>query len=210
MACQIQDTFQYYNNALTGVPLQNQQILAVPAANFYRISITSAYRMIAQNPAITTAAYKYGIVATTSSSGVWSITLPYGASETLPATPDPTWMIIFPDGRIIQGVVPSVAGPITVNALLQTYAWTQIDAVYTQPLTPGALAEGVATITADTTAAIVFATAFASTPRIQLTASLDTVTSAAVTANYSSLSNTGFTINMGGTFTGTVCWSARL
>jgi len=210
MACQIQDTFQYYNNALAGVPLQNQQILAVPAANFYRISISSTYRMIAQNPAITTAAYKYGIVATTSSSGVWSITLPYGASETLPATPDPTWMIIFPDGRIIQGVVPSVAGPITVNSLLQTYSWTQIDAVYTQPLTPGALAEGVATITADTSAAIVFATAFASAPRIQVSASLDSDTSAVVAVGYSSVSTTGFTSNMGGTFTGTVCWSARL
>lgn len=210
MSCQIQDTFQYYSNALVGVPLQNQQILAVPAANFYRISITSTYRMIAQNPAITTAAYKYGIVASTSSAGVWSITLPYGSGETLPATPDPTWMIIFPDGRIIQGVVPSVAGPITVNSLLQTYSWTQLDAVYTQPLTPGALAEGVATITADTTATIVFATAFASAPRVTVSASLDSVTSGVVPVAFSAVSTSGFTINMGGTFTGTVNWSARL
>lgn len=210
MACQIQDTFQYYNNALTGVPLQNQQILAVPAANFFRISISSVYRMIAQNPNITTAAYKYGIVASTNSSGIWSITLPYGASETLPATPDPEWFLIFPDGRIIKGVVPSVAGPITVNALLQTYSWTQVDAIYTAPLTPGALAEGVATITADIVATIVFATAFASVPRIQVSASLDSVTNSVVAVGYSAESTTGFTINMGGTFTGTVCWSARL
>ncbi len=209
-SCQIADIFQYYSSSLVGVPLQSQQILAVPAANFYRITVSAAYRMMAQNPNITSAAYKYGIVTSTASNGTWSVSLPYGVGSTLPDSPEPEWMIVFPDGRIIKGVVPSVAGPVTVNDLLATYSWTQIDAIYTQPLTPGELAEGVATITADDTATIVFASPFVSTPRIQLTSSLDSVTSAVVTVNYTSASSTGFTIKLGGISTCTVNWSARL
>lgn len=211
MPCLIEDYLYYYSNALSAVALANQLVLAVPAAVYYRLSISGTYRILGQNPNITTAAYKFGIVAMTDAAGQYSITLPYGASETKPTTPSPKWSLVFPDGRIITGVVPADAGPLTIDALMSTYSWVDSNAVFVEPVTAGRLARGSASFSAARTATIVFTSSFAaSTYTIKLTPSLDSVTNQVPEVGYSSKSTTGFVINVSDAFSGTVDWEAVL
>ncbi len=212
MPCTITDYLSYYSSSLTAQGLQNQQVIAVPGSNGYRIKVSSAFRLLAQNPAVASMALKLGLVATTDSTGLWSLTLPYGDStETHPATPSPQWSIVLPDGRVFTGVVPSVAGPLALDDLIGSNGWVLNTQVYVAAVTPGTLARGIATITGTDSATVNFASNFASSAYIlKLTASLDSVTGAAVVPNYTNKSASGFTISMGGTYTGTVDWEASL
>jgi uncharacterized membrane protein YeiH len=187
-------------------------VLAVPAADFYRLSISGSYRILNVNPNITTSASKFGIVAVTDAAGLFSITLPYGASETHPTSPAPQWSIALPDGRVITGVVPSVAGPLTLDDLIQTYDWVLNTSIYVAPVTPGTLARGTVTFTASDAENVVFVGfAFASANYIiTLTPSVDTDTGDPPAVAWSSKTTTGFTINTSGTFTGSVDWRAEL
>lgn len=210
MPCVITDFYQYYDNTLTPVPLPNQTIIAVPSADFMRIPISAVPRILGVNPDITNNALRFGIVATTDNTGEFSFTLPYGA-DTLPDLPVQKWTLLFPDGRMVTGEVPSVAGPLTINTLISTYDWVWSSSVYVAPTTAGQLARGSATITADTTASVVFVAPFASTSYvIKLTCSVDSVTGDTMTANYSNKTTTGFDIETAGEFTGTVDWEASL
>jgi len=212
MSCTITDNLYYYSSALAGQALTNRQVIAVPSADFYRISIGGNYRTLGVNPNITTAAYKLGIVATTDSAGQFTLVLPYGATESLPASPVMKWTIVLPDGRQIYGTVPSVAGPLTLNDLLTTHGWAFTTSTYVAPVTPGTLARGTATFTAASTFDVVFAGApFASAAYgIRLTPSIDTNTSEPPAVGWSSKTTTGFTINVSGVFTGSVDWEAVL
>ena len=210
MPCVITDFYQYYDNTLTPVPRPNETIIAVPSADFMRIPISAVPRILGVNPDITNNALRFGIVATTDNTGEFSFTLPYGA-DTLPDLPVQKWTLLFPDGRMVTGAVPSVAGPLTINTLISTYDWVWSSSVYVAPTTAGQLARGSATITADTTASVVFVAPFASTSYvIKLTCSVDSVTGDTMTANYSNKTTTGFDIETAGEFTGTVDWEASL
>lgn len=210
MPCVITDFYQYYDNTLTPVPRPNETIIAVPSADFMRIPISAVPRILGVNPDITNTALRFGIVATTDNAGEFSFTLPY-AADTLPDSPLQKWTILFPDGRMVSGAVPSVAGPLTINTLISTYDWVWSSSVYAAPTTAGQLARGSATITADTTASVVFVAPFASTSYvIKLTCSVDSVTGDTMTANYSNKTTTGFDIKTAGEFTGTVDWEASL
>lgn len=210
MPCVITDLYQYYDNTLTPVPLPSQTILAIPSADYMRIPVSAVPRILGVNPDITNTALRFGIVATTDNTGEFSFTLPY-AADTLPDSPLQKWTILFPDGRMVSGAVPSVAGPLTINDLIASYDWAWSASVHVAPVTQGQLARGSATITADTTASVVFVAPFASTSYvIKLTCSVDSVTGDTMTANYSNKTTTGFDIKTAGEFTGTVDWEASL
>lgn len=210
MPCVITDFYQYYDNTLTPVPRPNETIIAVPSADYMRIPVSAVPRILGVNPDIPNNALRFGIVATTDNTGEFSFTLPYGA-DTLPDSPVQKWTLLFPDGRMVTGEVPSVAGPLTINTLISTYDWVWSSSVYVAPTTAGQLARGSATITADTTASVVFVAPFSSTSYvIKLTCSVDSVTGDTMTANYSNKTTTGFDIETAGEFTGTVDWEASL
>lgn len=212
MPCLIEDYLYYYNNSLTPVALAQRQVLAAPAADFYRLSISGSYRILNVNPNITSSASKFGIMAVTDAAGLFSITLPYGASETHPTSPSPQWSIVLPDGRVLTGVVPSVAGPLTLDDLIQTYDWGFNTSIYVAPVTPGTLARGTVTFTASESESVVFVGfAFASANYIiTLTPSIDTDTEDPPVVAWSAKTTTGFTINASGSFTGSVDWRAEL
>lgn len=210
MPCLITDNYQYYDNLLTPVPLPSQTILAIPSADYMRIPISAVPRLLGVNPDITALALRYGIVAITDGTGEFNFTLPY-AADTLPASPVPEWTLLFPDGRMFTGAVPSVAGPLTVNDLIESHGWVPSNSVYVSPVTPGQLARGSAPISAGTTATVTFVSPFASNAYvITLTCSIDSVTGDTMTANYDNKTTTGFDIITAGEFTGTVDWEARL
>lgn len=211
MPCVITDKLQYYASDLTPQPLANQQVLAVPGGDFYRVKVSSVYRLLALNPDITSAPYKFGISALTDSNGEFSITLPYASAETHPTLPTPQWSLVLPDGRIVTGSVPSDPGPFVIDTLIVTYGWVVSDAIYVAPTTAGRLARGTVTFSGATTATVLFAPAFAaSTYQIKLTPSLDSVTSQVPEVAWSSKATSGFVINVSDSFTGSVDWEAVL
>lgn len=211
MPCQISDYLYYYSSALTPVALANQTIVAVPGADFYRLDVGGDYRLLGVNPNIPSSALKFGIAATTDAAGLWSITLPYGAGETHPASPEPQWSIVFPDGRVASGVVPSAAGPVSIDDLLTSYGWTLNSAVYVAPATQGALARGTAVFSAATTATILLdPPMLTSAYGIRLAASVDSVTGEVPVVGWSAKTTTGFQINTSGSFSGSVDWEAVL
>jgi hypothetical protein len=212
MPCLIEDKLYAYGNDLTPQPLGNQQIFAVPTANTVRILVAGKYRILSVNPNITTAAFNEGIVATTDASGQFSFSIPYGATETKPINPDATWSLVFPDGKVLTGEVPTVAGPLLIDDLITTYnwAWTQ-GVVYTPPAS-GVEARGSAVFTAMTSVSVVFLIPMVSAAyEITLGISEDS-TSPGFAPNYfwSNKTTTGFTINTSVTFTGFVDWNAKL
>ena len=210
MPCLITDFLQYYSNELVPVALEGQRIIAIPSSDFMRIPITSVPRILGVNPDIENVALRFGIIATTDNTGAFSFTLPY-AADTLPASPVQEWSLLFPDGRVCSGAVPSIAGPVTLNTLILTYGWRFNTSVYVAPVTAGTLARGVATITADTTATVLFVAPFSSTAYvIKLTCSLDDTTGDTMTASYTNKTTAGFDIVTAGEFTGTVDWEASL
>ena len=212
MPCQILDRLGYMAPDGTFVPLEGQQIVAVPGSNTYRVSYAGNYRpLIGLNPLVTSAALKHGVVAQTDPVGEYSFTLPYSATETNPSTPTPVWSLVFPDGSIATGPVPSVAGPITVDELLGSHSWVWASQVYVAPVTAGTFAKGTATFSASSSATIVFAAPFVTNAyQIELTPSTDSNDGTIPRVAWGTKTTTGFVINTDGSFTGSVDWSAQL
>ncbi len=209
MPCTITDNLQFYTNANVAVPLAGQIVLAVPSSNTTFELVGGSYRFLSINPAITTAPYFYGRTSTTDSSGTFTFVLPY-ASESHPSSPAQEWNIVLPDGRIVTGQVPAVAGPLLIDDLVTTYGWVWTsDAVIVNPGN-GVFAKGSAPFSAQDNIVINFTTPFTTaTYEITLTPSLDSVTDSIPTVAYSSKSMNGFTINTSGEFTGFVDWVAQ-
>lgn len=211
MPCNITDKLTYYAPDLTPQPLANQQVLAVPGGDFYRIKVSGVYRMLSLNPDITSSGFKFGISTLTDSNGEFSLSLPYAATETHPTQPTPQWSLVLPDGRIISGVVPSDTGPLVIDTLITTYGWVVNDAVYVAPVTAGRLARGTASFSGAKTATVLLEPPFAaSSYQIKLTPSLDSVTGQVAEVAWSSKSTSGFTINVSDSFSGSVDWEATL
>lgn len=77
------------------------------------VSLTLSHTLPARLPSVQT-----------SIGGVFTFTLPW-PSEFDPVTT--TWAITMPDGSVWTGFVPEgVAGPVTMNQLKNTYAWTAV------------------------------------------------------------------------------------
>lgn len=212
MSCTITDYLYYYSSTLTGQALINQQVWAIPGANYYRIKVAGSFRTLNVNPDQTSLPLRFGIVATTDSNGQFSLTLPYGDStETHPASPEPRWSMLLPDGRVLTGIVPSVAGPLTLDDLLSSYGWSVSSAVYVAQATPGAIARGTASFSNSNSASILFAVPFAANSYIiKLTPSLDSVTNELPVVAYAAKTATGFDIKLSDAFNGTVDWEAAL
>lgn len=212
MSCQIQDFLYAYQNTLTPIPLPGRQVYAVPSSDQLRILVSGGYRILSDNPNITSALYQKGIVANTDIVGQFSITLPYGATETKPSNPDKEWSLVFPDGRILSGVVPTVAGPLSIDDLITSYSWVWTSvAAYTPPAS-GVESRGTATFVSSQMANIIFLTPMIlSSYQIELSISEDAnIPGTAPSYFWSNKTTTGFTINTGTPFTGSIDWVAKL
>lgn len=211
--CQITDKWGYRTGASSGAVtgLQNQIIQAFPDANNHRFTDSGGqYRITAQNPNITTPALQQGITVQTDSGGNFTLYLPQQGSSK-PTSPVPQWSIQFPDGKILTGAVPNVAGPLFIDDLITTYSWTWANVVYTAPTAPGVLVRGTAVFTAASLATVLFSAPFAAaTYNIKLSASVDSVTGNVPSVGWSAKATSGFTINAVGVFTGSVDWEAVL
>lgn len=213
MPAQLQDTYSYRAPDGSLVGLENQQVIAVPSSRTLTTDVGGTfYPLNVPNPNISgSAALKYGVLATTDSSGVWSITLPYGATETHPATPAARWSLVFPDGSVLSGVVPSDAGPLSVDDLVETYEWVWASQVYVAPVTAGTYAKGTVSFSASSTASVVFLTPFADNSyTVELTPSVDSLDGTIPRVAWSNKTTTGFDIALDGSATCSVDWSAQL
>lgn len=194
----------YRTAAGTTTGLPDQVLYAVPDLNTRRYDASGTYHPLSVNPNIDTVAYRFGVRAVTDAAGQFQFVLPYGATATKPTSPAAVWSIIYPDGRVLSGTVPSAAA-VTIDDLETTYSWTWSSSVYVAPVTPGTLTRGSKTFTASASEAVVFSTAFASAAyNIKLSASVDSGTGTVPTVGWSSKSTTGFTIVATGIYTGTV------
>lgn len=214
MPCIISDAVGYRNPDGTFTGLPGQQVLAVPSSPNLTTDVGGTwYPLNGLNPNVTgSLVYKYGTVATTDASGVWSITLPYGATETHPAIPEAKWSLVFPDGSILTGSVPSTAGPVTVDDLIGSYGWVWAAQIYIAPVTAGTFAKGTATFSLSGTATIVFLTPFVdNTYQIELTPSVDTVDGTIPRVAWANKTTTGFDVVLDTTgYSGSVDWEAQL
>lgn len=212
MSCAITDYLYFFDANLAPQALANQQIWAIPGADYYRIKVGGAFRIVNVNPEQVSPPLRYGVVTTTDAAGLFSLTLPYGdSSETHPASPEPKWSLLLPDGRVLTGIVPAVAGPLTLDDLLSTYGWVISSAVYVAQNAQGALARGTAMFTASSSATVLFTFPFAAaTYVVKLTPSLDTNTNDLPVVGYTNKTTTGFEIKLSDAFTGTVDWEAAL
>lgn len=208
--CTITDKVGYFAADGSFVGSQSQTVYAVPDASWRTVDVSGTYRPLGINPVITTAAYQRGRYSITDSTGQFSFALPYPTSEH-PASPAATWTIVLPSGDMWSGAVPAVAGPLTLDDLRLTYSWTQVNAVYVAPVTPGTLARGTATFSAATSATVVFGTAFAAnTYSIKLSPSVDSSTGNVPVMAWDSKTTTGFSIVSSGVVTCSCDWEAVL
>jgi len=208
MPCTITDKLQYYTSSNTAAGLSGLTMLAVPSSNTIFELIGGSYRLFSKG-IITTDAYSYGRTTLTDGTGTFTFVLPY-STETHPLSPPLIWNLIFPDGRILSGVVPAVAGPLLLDDLVTTYSWVwTAAATYLSPGN-GVFAKGSAPFSAQESLVINFTTPFtSSTYEITLTPSIDTVTSAIPVTGYSNKTMNGFTINTSGTYSGAIDWVAQ-
>ena len=215
MSCTISDVYGYRDltGALVGVG--SQTVLAVPQTPNQFISDAGTWRpgngvnpLIVGNPT-----FRYGELTQTDGTGAWSLVLPYAATETFPADPPPRWTLVFPDGSLLTGSVPSVAGPIKVRDLVVTYGWAWASQVYVAPVTQGSYAKGTAVFTGGgTDVAIVFATQFVDSSYIVThSPGLDTNNGSIPQVGHSNKATAGFTLSVSDpSFVGQVDWEAKL
>lgn len=198
MPAQIQDSYGYRAPDGTFVGLPGQQIIAVPSSPNLTVDYAGTWRPLnGLNPNVVgSPVFKYGTVATTDASGMWSITLPYADPETHPSTPPARWSLVFPDGSVLSGVVPSDAGPLAVDALVADHGWTWASQVYVAPVTAGVFAKGTAVFSGGSaTATIVFLSPFVlNTYQLTLGPSTDTVDGTIPRVAWADKTTTGFTI----------------
>lgn len=215
MPAQLQDTYSYRAPDGSVVGLENQQILAIPSSPNLTTDVGGTfYPLNARNPNISGAAsFRYGVLATTNSSGVWSITLPYGATETHPSTPLAKWTLVFPDGSLLTGVVPSDAGPLSVDDLIEDHGWAWASQIYVAPVTAGVFAKGTVSFSGGSaTASVVFLSPFVSNAyQVELTPSVDSNDGTIPRVAWSDKTTTGMTVNVDSeNYVGSVDWEAQL
>jgi hypothetical protein len=213
MPCDIKISVGYRTNTGSFTGLPNLSVIAVPSANTQTYSYAGTWREnVVSNPGIVgNAALNHGQIAVTDVNGECTHTLPYSSGETHPASPEARWSLLFPDGQILSGEVPSVAGPLRVDDLVQTYGWSWSSSVYVAPVTPGTLARGIASFTgASSSVTILFSSPFVSSGYgLKLAPSYDAATEPKV--YYSNKSATGFDIVVSDSaYVGTVDWEATL
>lgn len=215
MSTDLSDVYGYRSpgGILVGIP--GAQIFAVPADPLVTVSYAGTWRPLnGLNPNVFSGGpLRYGVVIVTDPTGAWSVTLPSSTTEVSPAAPALVWNLIFPDGSILSGTVPDVAGPLDLKTLVLTYGWRWASKIYVAPVTPGTLARGTATFAGGAaTAAIIFAAPFAdSTYGIKLTPSADLGDGTIPRVAWMNKSKTGFTITTDtGAFSGYVDWEAAL
>lgn len=216
MACEIADQLGYRSAAGTFTGLVGQPILAVPSSPLLTVDYAGTWRPLnGINPNITGGSpYQYGVSTTTGGSGAWSLTLPYGATETEPASPLAKWTILFPDQNAISGVVPDDPGPLSVRDLIADWGWTWAANVYVAPVTSGTFAKGTAVFSGGSaTATILFVGgAFAAnTYTLTFGPSVDTNDGSIPRPGWSSKTTTGFQLAVDSAdFVGSVDWEAKL
>ena len=215
--CEITDQIGYWSSAGTFVGAVGALVYAVPDLSSRRYPDGGGtFRTQGINPNIQgNVAFQLGRVAATITDGVFTFALPYGSAGTHPGTPTPRWTIVLPDGKMLTGVVPDLAGPFTLDDLATATgtgvaAWQWANEVYVAPRTPGTLARGSAPFSGASSYAVIFTSPFAALPYLKLTASTDSISGQIPEVAYSSKSTSGFTINVSDTFTGSVDWEAIL
>lgn len=212
--CTITDQYGYLAADGTFVPLPGQQIFAVPDSNERRFDFSGTYRLLAPNPDIRSEAYRFGTVATTDAGGEYTFVLQDASTSTHETSPLAKWNIILPDGRIVTGEIPAVAGPITVDDLIESHDWVITSHAEVLAPTSGVEAFGVETFSGQDSKTVTFAGSGMANNgyTIELTASADTGTGELVQVAYdeSSVSTSGFDIVMADVFTGTVRWRVKL
>lgn len=216
MSCTLTDVYGYRSSAGALVGLASQTILAVPSSPLLTYDYAGDWRPgNGVNPLIAGGApLQYGVTTQTDPTGEWSLTLPYGATETEPASPLARWTILFPDGNGISGVVPSVAGPLSVRDLVKNHGWVWTANVYVAPVTAGTFAKGTAVFSGGSaTATILFVGgAFAAnTYTLTFGPSVDTNDGSIPRTGWSSKTTTGFQLACDtADFVGSVDWEAKL
>ena len=177
MPCELADSYGYRAADGTFVGVSGSQVFAVPSTPNLTVSYGGVWRpMNGLNPLISGGtAFKYGAVAVTDPDGQWSLTLPYAAAETHPLQPPAQWTLVFPDGNKLTGVVPSDAGPLSIDDLVTTHAWAWASHVYVAPVTAGVFAKGTAVFSgASANSATLFLSPFSTnTYQLTLTPSVD-------------------------------------
>lgn len=203
--CTITDFWRYSTSAGAPAVVAGLKVLAVPDLSTRRYADSGGvYRQLADNPLVSSTAYKYGRVATTDSDGEFTLVLPR-ADETKPTSPAPIWSLVFPDGRVLSGTVPDDAGPKTLDDLEGAgWGWSS-GAVVTAPL-QGTVARGTVPVSGSATYVDVLFTGGempSEVYQVSVDPSKDSGTEAVPEHDVTNKSKTGFRVNFAPGFTGT-------
>ncbi len=214
MPCTITDKIGYRTAAGVHNPQSNLPVYAVPGLSALTFDTGGTYRPnAARNPLIVgNPALDHGQIAITDGSGQFSLSLPY-ATETHPSSPEPYWTILFPDGQMVSGVVPSAAGPLLIDDLIESHGWAWSSSIYVVPVSPGAKARGVASFTGSSArVSILFSPSFASAPaEITIASSIDANTGEPMSVSCDLVTTTGFDlVAKDAAYVGLVYWTASV
>lgn len=214
MPCTITDKIGYRTAAGVHTAIPNLPVYAVPGLSALTFDTGGTYRPnAARNPLIVgNPALDHGQIAITDGSGQFSLTLPY-ATETHPSSPEPYWTILFPDGQMVSGVVPSAAGPLLIDDLIESHGWAWSSSIYVVPVSPGAKARGVASFTGSSArVSILFSPSFASAPaEITIASSIDANTGEPMSVSCDLVTTTGFDlVAKDAVYVGSVYWTASV
>lgn len=215
MPCEIADVYGYRKPDGTLVGIPDALIYAVPSDPLAAVDYGGDWHTLnGLNPNVFGGpSTRYAVLIRTGLSGDWTVTLPYAATETDPGAPPMQWSLLFPDGSILAGAVPSETGPLDLKALRTLHGWRWLSQVYVTPVTPGTFAKGTAAFAGGATVAtIVFLTPFASSAyQISLAASADTVDGTIPRVGWANKTATGFEIHTDTAgYAGLVDWGAQL
>jgi hypothetical protein len=114
---------------------------------------------------------------------------------------------------VLTGEVPAVAGPLTVDDLVETYGWGWASSVYVAPVTAGVFAKGTVLFTgASATVSVLFTSPFASNAyQIMIGSSVDGTTAEPMQVSWTNKTATGFDlVAKDAAYVGSVDWSAHL
>lgn len=210
--CIITDRCVYWAPNGSIIAIENAPVYAIPDSTARRYDDgIGTYRTLGVNPEIITVGWERGRRALTDGTGTFSFSLPQSVGSTHPADPEAIWTIVLPSGDQWFGVVPAVAGPLTIDQLVETYGWTQTNTIYTQPTTQGAFTKGIVTFVNANTQTVLFLDEYdIDSYIIKLTPSINALTGNPLerAPSYTNKSTTGFDIVLGEDFTGTIDWVA--
>lgn len=150
------------------------------------------------------APYQYGFAAQTDSAGSYDFNIPLSTELHTPSPSTFRWNISLPDGSVYSGPPLSVAGPLSLDDLIESHGWTLTSSLVVQASVLGQVALATTTWTGQQSLTVDFLTPMADGAyQVFIRPSKDASTGDVPAYDVTSRTGSGFTVALSFPFTGT-------